>query len=410
MIRKHIDTTIEDIKYGLKNIYMKKIRSFLTVLSILIGIAAVYALMSFGLGIQHYITNLAYESGADKLFITAKGFGAPGTDQNFFLTKQELNFLEKRQGVKEILGVYIAPVQIKFNNQRKFAFLSGFDSDKSQLMLETGNMEVYKGRNLKSTDKNKVVLGYNYQFENKIFSKPVKLGDNVEINGQKYEVVGFYSEIGNPNDDAQIYMNEETFLSLFPEKRERYSFAIIRSERNIDPEKLAETLQDKLRRYRNQKEGQEDFFIQTFADLIETFGSIINIINSVLILISFISVVVAAVNIMNTMYTNVLERTKEIGIMKAIGARNSEILKIFLVESALLGFIGGIIGVFLGYLVASLGGHIARVSGYSSLQPIFPLELTIGCILFATFVGSISGILPSRQASNLKPVDALRYE
>ncbi len=409
-MRKTISVLKEDIKYGLKNILMKKTRSFLTILSILIGIAAVYALMSFGLGIQHYITNLAFESGADKLFVMAKGLGAPGTDPNFFLTKEDINFLEKKQGVKEILPVYIAPVQVKFNKERKFAFLSGFDVSKTDLMLETGNINLYSGRNLKKTDKNKVALGYNYQFENKIFKKPVKLGDRILINDREYEVVGFYSEIGNPNDDSQIYMNEDTFLELLPEKRNKFGFAVIRSERNVDPEKLAEYLNEKLRRFKNQEEGKEDFYVQTFADLIETFGRIINIINSVLILISFISVVVAAVNIMNTMYTNVLERTKEIGIMKAIGARNSEILKIFLVESGLLGFIGGVFGVALGYLVASLGGHIAKISGYSSLYPIFPYSLTIGCIIFATLVGSLSGILPARQAASLKPVDALRYE
>ncbi|MEM2139080.1 MAG: FtsX-like permease family protein [Candidatus Woesearchaeota archaeon] len=410
MIRKQIDTTIEDIKYGLKNIYKKKTRSFLTILSILIGIAAVYALMSFGLGIQYYITNLAYESGADKLFVMNKGLGAPGTDANFFLTKQDINFLEKKQGVKEILGIYMNPVQIKFNNQRKFAFMSGFDVDKTQLMLETGNMKLFKGRDLKKSDKNKVALGYNYQLENKIFSKPVKLGDNVLINDKKFEVVGFYSEVGSPDEDSRIYINEESFIWLFPQKENKFSMAIIRSEKNIDTEKLAEYLQDKLRRFKNQEEGKEDFYVQTFADLIETFGRIINIINSVLILISFISVVVAAVNIMNTMYTNVLERTKEIGIMKAIGARNSEILKIFLVESALLGFIGGFLGVLLGYLVSSFGGIIAKNSGYASLQPIFPLELTLGCIIFGTLVGSFSGLFPAKGAAELKPVDALRYE
>ena len=127
-------------------------------------------------------------------------------------------------------------------------------------------------------------------------------------------------------------------------------------------------------------------------------------------LIALISLVVASVNIMNTMYTAVIERTKEIGVMKAIGARNSDILYIFIFESGFLGAVGGVLGVGLGYLVASAGGNIAAATGYSSIYPIFPWYLTAGCILFAFFVGAIAGIMPAVQASKLRPVDALRYE
>ena len=113
---------------------------------------------------------------------------------------------------------------------------------------------------------------------------------------------------------------------------------------------------------------------------------------------------------MNTMYTAVLERTKEIGIMKAIGAKNKSILFIFIFESGLLGIIGGGLGVMSGYIIAKIGGMIAAASGYSMLQPSFPIYLTLGCLLFAFFVGAGSGFFPAVQASKLKPVDSLRYE
>jgi len=113
---------------------------------------------------------------------------------------------------------------------------------------------------------------------------------------------------------------------------------------------------------------------------------------------------------MNTMYTAVLERTKEIGVMKSLGAKNSDIVFIFIFESGLLGSIGGILGVIFGYIIASLGGQAAASAGFSLLKPIFPPVLIIGCILFAFLVGAGAGLLPARQASQLKPVDALRYE
>lgn len=133
-------------------------------------------------------------------------------------------------------------------------------------------------------------------------------------------------------------------------------------------------------------------------------------INGILVLIALISLVVAAVNIMNTMYTSVLERTREIGVMKAIGAKNNDILFIFVFESGFLGMIGGILGVIFGYIIARSGGAIAAANGYALLQPAFPLWLVIVCIVFAFMVGAGSGLLPARQASKLRPVDALRYQ
>ena len=142
----------------------------------------------------------------------------------------------------------------------------------------------------------------------------------------------------------------------------------------------------------------------------EMFGTFISVINGILILIALISVIVASVNIMNTMYTSVLERTREIGIMKAIGARNSNIRTIFIFESGLLGIVGGILGELLGYGISSAGGYAAKMAGFSSLQPYFSPYLIVGCLIFSFLVGAFSGLFPAIQASKLKPVDALRYE
>ena len=132
--------------------------------------------------------------------------------------------------------------------------------------------------------------------------------------------------------------------------------------------------------------------------------------NAILALIALISVIVAGVNTTNTMYTAVLERTKEIGIMKAVGARNSSIMFIYVIESGFVGMIGGAAGVFLGFLISSAGGAIAAASGFSFLKPAFPIWLTLGCIMFAFCVGAASGTMPAIRASKLRPVDALRYE
>lgn len=400
---------INTLHLSLNNLANRKLRSWLTILSILIGITAIFALSSFGLGILSYIDTLAQEEGVDKLFIQAKGVGAPGTDDNFFLTKNDIDFIGKIKGIKEAAGIYMKAGELKFNGETKYNFVAGWDTRKNDFVEDSFGGGIFKGRALKEGDKGKVLLGYNYQFQNKIFKKPLKIGDKLDINGERFEVVGFFDSIGNPQDDANVYMTDETMESLFDTK-DKFGFVMAMAEKNEDPRELAERVQEKLRKHKGQEEGKEDFFVQTFADAIQTFTSIIGVITGVLFLIALISMLVASVNIMNTMYTSILERTKEIGVMKAIGAQNKNILLIFVMESGLLGAVGGVLGVVLGYLIASAGGLIAANAGFSALQPIFPVYLVFGCVFFAFFVGALSGLLPAVRASKLNPVDALRYE
>jgi putative ABC transport system permease protein len=401
----------DEIKYALQNLKQRKMRSFLTIISIMIGITAVFTLVSFGLGIQDYVDTLATQSGTDKLFVMAKSIGAPGADQTFFLSQDDIDFMGKILGVKEISGMYMKPAEISFKDKKRYNYLAGIDMTKIDFILEaSGNLGIEKGRQLKKGELGKVVLGYNYQIANKIFPKEIKLGDKVLIDSQQFEVIGFYELVGNPSDDANFYVTKEQFELIQPSTKDKYSYVMIKADSGVAPKELATRIQEKLRKHKGQEKGKEDFFVQTFEDAIKTFTTIITIINSILVLIALISLVVASVNIMNTMYTAVLERTKEIGVMKAVGARNSDILLIFIFESGLLGMMGGAIGVLLGFIAASIGGGFAAAAGYALLKPIFPWTLIVGCIFFALAVGAGSGVLPAIRASKLKPVDSLRYE
>src|SRR3989338_2226207 len=402
--------SLDLVKYALLNVKKRKLRSGLTILSILIGITAIYALVSFGVGLQNYINIIAEEAGIDKIFIQARGIGAPGTDENFFLTKDDIDFVEKINGVEEITGIYIKTVEAKKNRQAKFVFGMGVEPEKTDLVEESFTVKIEIGRQLKKSDFDKAVLGHNYHEDNRIFKKSVVLGERIEINSRKFEVVGFYEKLGNPQDDSNIYFTYETFESLFPENKDEFGFVMIKANRNVNPSVLADRITERLRKHKGQEEGKEDFFVQTFEDALQTFNNIILVLNGVLFLIALISVVVAGVNTMNTMYTAVLERTKETGVMKAVGARNSSILFIYIIESGFVGAIGGVIGVFFGFFFSSAGGLIAAQFGFSFLKPAFPLWLSIGSVLFAFTVGAVSGIMPAIRASNLKPVDALRYE
>ncbi len=409
-----LNKMIEDLlNYITKNMWHRFTRSFLTILSILIGIMAIFTLISFGQCLSKYVDQLSQEAGADKLVAQPRGFGPPGST-NTFLSQDDFDFIKKTKGVSEATAMITKQAEVKKDVRKKgkWVYVMGMPTDPSEQRVVDeafGGIDIFKGRNLKKGDKNKVVVGYNYQLEDKIFAKPLKLGDKIFINDVKFDIIGFYEVIGNAQDDVNIYMTLDDEKELF-DVGEEYDFIYIRAERGADPSELAERLEEKLRKEKGQKEGEEDFYVQTFEQLIETFGTVIVVLNAILVIIAGISVLVAAVNIMNTMYTSVLERTKEIGIMKSIGARNSTILFMFFLESGILGLIGGAVGILVGYGLAKLGSSIAAVAGYSFLQAYFPWWLTVGSLMFSFIVGATSGFFPARAASKLKPVDALRYE
>jgi len=191
--------------------------------------------------------------------------------------------------------------------------------------------------------------------------------------------------------------------------KDEYDIIVVQLEKNSDPEKVAEAITEKLRKDRGLKEGEEDFNVQTPIAALASINTILNVINVIVIGIALISLLVGAIGIANTMYTSVLERTKEIGVMKAIGARNSDILLIFLFESGLLGLVGGIVGVLIGMLMAWTAATGANTALGTNLFIIkFNPALIIGSIIFSFLIGTVSGVLPARQASKLKPVDALR--
>lgn len=395
------------IKYSLENIYKRRRRSWLTIVSVLIGIASITALISFGYGISFYVSSMSNKMGNDKLIVMARGISPMGSSIKF--DKSDVDAIGGVNGAEEVMGLYAISAEVEYGKEKRYTYLLGGDFKKHRLLIEElTTVRIISGDALSSDEKSKAVLGYNYQFPDKVFSKAVKLGDKIKANGNYLTVSGFYDSIGNPQDDSQIYVTEVASRELFG--AESYTEIFIRVSPGKNATKVAEDVTKELRTHRNQKKGAEDFFVQTFEQVIATFNTILNVIIAVVILIGVISVIVASVNIMNTMYASILERTKEIGIFKAIGARNSEILWIFMTESGILSLTGGIIGIVLGFAIAKIGGSIIASAGYGFFVPYFSWQMVASILLFSFAVGIIAGFLPSYRASKLSPVEALRYE
>ena len=170
---------------------------------------------------------------------------------------------------------------------------------------------------------------------------------------------------------------------------------------------MAEDIEEKL----EDERGTKDFSVQTVEQIRESIDRVLSLIQGIMIGVAALSLLVGGVGIMNTMYTSVIEKTREIGIMKAVGARNSHVMSIFLIESGLMGAIGGLIGITLGIFLGKIAEFgIGQMTGLTILEIAITPELIIGAMSFSFGIGALSGTLPARRAAKLKPVDALRYE
>lgn len=405
---------LDYFKLGFKNIRTRRLRSWLTMLGIFIGIAAVVALISLGQGLQVAVNQQFEQLGKDKIFIQpgAVSFGAPGTNVGTSkLTDHDIKLIESIRGVDQVGGVILKVSSVKHGDELAYEYITGFDLAAQELIDEAQNYKIEQGRNLKPGDKYKAVVGYDYIY-GKIFSRPLKIGDMITIgnSSQEFVIVGTLEKIGNPIDDGAVIIPIEAAKEVL-DITDSYDMITVKVKQGENTDAVADLIKEKLRKDRGEKEGEEDFRVQTSEQLANTFNSIFSIVQAVFIGIAAISLIVGGIGIMNTMYTAVLERTREIGIMKAVGARNSDILKLFLIESGILGLIGGAIGVVLGVLLGLGASFVAgQALGTNLLKAYFPAYLIIGALLFSFGVGCASGALPAIQASRLKPVDALRYE
>lgn len=398
----------ELIMYSLKNLWQRKSRAALTIFSILLGITTIFLFISFGLGLFSYIEEFTTSSSVDKLIVQAKTNSAPGVDDTFALDEDDLKVVSQTPGVFEAAGLIFKTAEVDQKGTKKFTFMMGYDPQQ-EIVIELMGVDIIRGRELRNNDHGKVVLGYSYLVDDKLFPRAYDLNDNIDINGEKFTIIGFVDSLGNPQDDSNIYMTEETIRDLHPDEELTYGWVIAQVDID-DLDQTAERIEKNLRQHRDLEEGKEDFYVQSFEDLLDSYSSVLNIIIGFIILIALISVIVSAVNTANTMITSVLERTREIGVMKAIGAKNSEVFSIFFLESAFLGFVAGTLGVLLGWILAASLGAVLNSLGWGFLAPKFTFTLFAGCIAFATITGALSGVFPAANASKTNIVEALRYE
>ena len=389
----------------------RKIRSWLTMLGIFIGIAAVISLIGLGEGLRIGITSQFGFLGSDILTIQSKGldYGVPGSGAIVPLTEDLAKKISNIHNVETAFNRYVSIQNIEFNNKMIIGAIVSIPTGKDKkITYEMLNLKAEKGRMLKDIDDKKIVIGNDF-LDDKIFGKAVKVGDSIKINNIKFEVVGILEKKGNFMLDQGIAINTDAMLNELNVNKNEVNIiaAKVKDENKI--EKTQQDIEKELRKLRDVKKGEEDFTVTSPQKTLESLNSTLFAVQLFVYIIAIISLLVGGIGIMNTMYTAVLERTKEIGIMKSIGAKNSGIFSIFFIESGLMGTVGGLIGIGIGSGVAYGLAFIGRkLLSQEMIQAHISPTLIIGTLLFSFILGTLFGILPAMRASKLQPVESIR--
>jgi putative ABC transport system permease protein len=340
-------------------------------------------------------------------------YGPPGSGVVTPLTIEDVEGIEQLSTVVRAIRRNLPSGRLEFNDKVIFGSVMSVPSgDDRKYSYEMLDIEPEVGRLLKDGDRNHVMLGYNFYANSVGLEKSIKAGDKVSIQGESlvtrdFEVIGILKKKGSLVFDNIVYMNEEPLEDLMGYGDDVDLIAVqVKGEDLMD--KAKEDIEKLMRKRRGVKEGEEDFQVSTPEAMMATVNTILGGVQAFIIIIASISIIVGGIGIVNTMTTSVLERKKEIGIMKAIGAKNEHIFMQFLVESGMMGFIGGAVGVLIGILVGYAG--TAGISNFIGSD--IPLAINWSLIIFSLagsfLVGSAAGIVPAMQAAKQNPVEALR--
>lgn len=394
------------------NLRKRGLRSWLTILGIFIGIAAVVSLISLGAGLKAAVYEQFGGLAVDMLTIQNKGtgFGPPGATVVEKLNEHDYDILKNIRGVNRVIPRLVRVGSLEYNGVAGFGYAVDVPEDKDdrEFIYKSFEFEAEVGRLLEPGDYGKVLLG-NYFLGSDDFGRDFEVGKKVKINKEEFEIVGILKKTSNSQLDRMAFIEHEDLVDISNGVRGEYDLFAVQVEDKNQIEDVAARIEEKLRDDRNEDVGEETFSVETPLQSLNAVNNILNIINLIVIGIACISLFVGGVGIANTMYTSIIERTKEIGVMKAIGAQNQDVLWVFLIESGLLGLVGGIAGALIGLGGAIGVSNIANSALGSDLFIIaISYPLIFGAIGFSFLVGIISGVLPALQASKLNVVEALR--
>jgi len=400
---------LENIKMAIDSIISNKMRSFLTMLGIIIGISSVISIVSLGEGGQNTITGEFEKIGVSTIRITVKTAEAETSD---YITYKDIEQLkEKISYIK-----YASPITYQrgiANSERKSktAMVYGTNED----MLYIDNLELLYGRFINSIEyeERRAVAVIDETAAKSFFGTSDVVGETINVgpntSTKKATIIGVTkSQFGmfeNMMDEEMpviVYM-PATYLDILFSSQSRIGELYIMADEKDNAETAGVLAQNMLIN-RHGNRDRDVYKAESLMKQIDQINTVLGIFTAFIAAVAAISLIVGGVGVMNIMLVSVTERTREIGIRKAIGAKTSNIMFQFLTESVIISCIGGIIGLILGVSGAYLLGQLAGIT--PSISP----QIVIISIAFSSAVGIFFGIYPARKAAKLDPIEALRYE
>ena len=425
-------------KLSLNSLTHRGLRSWLTILGIIIGVAAVIAMLSIGTGMTQSVGAEMSGLGADILTVSAGYTSAEGSmggfggremprmsggpfgemtntdDDEPTLTDTDVYAIYSVNGVEAVNGIISGNGELEYLAEEVRVSIEGVDP---VAWIEMTTSELDSGRLLNQGDGYCVVIGSAVA---EMFEQTLAVNTQVKIEGKTFKIVGILKESGTGGfggDDRTVFMTQEAARNII-DNLDSYEYSSIEvkiSDTDFVDE-IIENVENALYSSRMVTEDTKDFTVTSPTSMLETVTSTMQTLSFFLIGIAAISLLVGAIGIANTMFMSVMERTRLIGIFKSLGTRNSEIMKLFLTESAIIGLMGGLLGIFIGFiLVGIISGAgfslmgMGRTGTTTSVAVVTP-ELVIFALFFSTIIGIVSGLIPARKAAGLQIVEAMRSE
>jgi putative ABC transport system permease protein len=395
------------IKSAIADFKRNKVRTFLTSLGITIGVLSVVMLIALGLGLKNYIQEQFEGLGANLVMVMA-GSGIGGGDGGGFsgpagmfgsvveFDERDVSSLKRIQDIKYVVPVYFKSLAIEAEDNKEMGYVMGVNDEFFDLMsAEMLEGEIFDKSDIQGRTK-VVVLGFT--LSEKLFGEAGDgAGRTIRADNMRLKVIGVLEKTGDTEmDKSAVIPYTTTFASLNPDKTFWSIYLGVDAEDKVDAasDKAEEVL---LRRYK-----EDEFAVVQQSEVLSTINQIFSVLNAILVAIGSISLLVGGIGIMNIMYATVTERTKEIGIRRAIGATKQDILTQFLTESVVLSVLGGLVGLTLSVLIVL------------AVRPFFPVAINTLAVIIAigvsSFIGIFFGVFPAKRAANLPPIVAIKYE
>jgi ABC-type antimicrobial peptide transport system permease subunit len=403
----------DTLSYAIRHIMTRPRRSALSVLGIVIGVVAIVVVLSVSVGFREDLKEQLAAFGPDMMIVVPVSSPVEAIGGSFArppstgkILQEDADDIESIDGVRRISRVLYGKVRTTFKGKNSSLMVYGVDREFFEQYEDY--IEIESGRIFKESERGVAVFGADAATE--VYGKDkVEIGSVIQILGDNYRVVGILKRIGasfSATDDAAVFVSFDDGEDVHADSiiEEEVGYVSVQIEEGHDPDEIKASIESRLSANRRGEGGEKDFSVVTSDQVVGVVSNILFASEIVLGAVTLIAGLVAGIGIANTMLVNVLERIREIGILRSLGASKGTVISIFVAESVILSISGGIIGLLVSYAGLEL------IERFFGVPVIITTAIVVYVFVFSFLTGLAAGAYPAYRASKLQPLKALRYE